>query len=103
VVLALGLLWWMRRKSEGQIRLAMWIAPLLMVALLGLVIVCVVVIEGSAFDDDTFTAWLAYSVYALGLGYFYVAVALFVLWLAKRTGAVISDGGTLPSAPDAEG
>src|SRR5262245_136713 len=29
-LLALGLLWWMRRKSEPQIRKAMFVAPLLM-------------------------------------------------------------------------
>ena len=73
----------------------MLIAPLLMAALVGLVIVCVAVMEGSPFDVDVFTAWLAYSGYALGLGYFYVAVGSLVVWLAKRTRAVRSDGGTL--------
>ncbi len=86
-LLALGLLWWMRRKPEPQIRIAMFIAPLLMVALLGLVLVCVVVVEGSSFDADVFTAWLVYSGYAHGFGYFYVVVACFVVWLARRTGA----------------
>lgn len=103
-LLALGLLWWMRGKSEPQIRMAMFIAPLLMVALLGVVIVCVVVMEGSPLDADVFTAWLAYSGYALGFGYFYVAVASVIVWLARRIGAV---GGIVrderaPDAPEAE-
>jgi len=56
-LLALGLLWWMRRKSEPQIRMAMFVAPLLMVALLGVAIVCVVVMEGAPLDAELFTAW----------------------------------------------
>jgi hypothetical protein len=59
--------------------MAMLIAPLLMAALFGLVIVCVAVMEGSPFDVDVFTAWLAYSGYALGLGYFYVGC-----WIPRR-------------------
>ena len=98
VLLALGLLWWMRRKSESQIRRAMFIAPLLMVALLGVAIVCMVVAEGAPFDAEVFTAWLAYSGYALGLGYFYVAVASIIVWLAKRAGVAGSEGGGLPTA-----
>jgi len=93
-LLALGLLWWMRRKSESQIRAAMFIAPLLMAALLGVVLVCVVLVEGSSWDDDVFTAWMAYSGYALGLGYFYVAVASVIVWLARRMGAVDEDTGS---------
>ena len=93
-LLALGLLLWMRRKSEPQIRVAMFIAPLLMVALLGVVMVCAVMMEGSPIDVDVFTAWLAYSGYALGLGYFYVAVASVIVWLARRTG-VGNDGSAL--------
>ena len=88
VLIALGLLWWMRRRPEPQIRVAMCIAPLLMVALLGLIILCVTVMEGSSFDTDVYTAWLAYSGYTLAFGYFYVVLAYFIVWLAKRTGAV---------------
>ena len=51
-----------------------------------------------------FTAWLVYSAYALGFGYFYVAVASVIVWLARRIGAV---GGIVrderaPDAPEAE-
>lgn len=94
-LLALGLLLWMRSKSERQIRKAMFIAPLLMVALLGVVIVCLTVMEGAPLDDDVGTAWLVYSGYALGFGYFYVAVASVIVLLARRLGAVSSDGGAL--------
>jgi hypothetical protein len=91
-LLALGLLWWMHGKSEPQIRRAMFIAPLLMVALLGVVIVCLVALEGAPLDAEVFTAWLVYSGYALGFGYFYVAVASGIVWLARRMGAVGGDG-----------
>ena len=78
----------------------MFIAPVLMVPLLGLMIVSVVALEGAPFDSDIFdsdilTAWMVYSGYALAVGYFYVALACLVVWLAKRTGRVGYDGGTL--------
>ena len=94
-LLAAGLLWWMHRKTERQIRVAMFIAPVLMVPLIGLMIVSVVALEGAPFDSDILTAWMVYSGYALAVGYFYVALACLVVWLAKRTGRVGYDGGTL--------
>jgi len=94
-LLAFSLLLWMRRKPERQIRMAMFIAPVLMVVLLGLMIVAMVALEGSPFDFDVPTAWGVYSGYALTLGYFYVALACFVVWLARRTGRVGNDGDTL--------
>ena len=91
--LVLGLLWWMSRNSERQIRAAMFVAPVGMVASIGLVILSIDVLEGSSFDDDTFTAWMVYSGYALALGYFYVALACLIVWLAKRTGRINVNGG----------
>jgi hypothetical protein len=54
-----------------------------------------VALEGSPFDFDVLTAWAVYSGYALTLGYFYVALACTVVWLARRTGWVANDGDTL--------
>ena len=45
-------------------------------------------------SSAVFTAWMAYSGYALGLGYFYVAVASVSVWLARRMGAVDEDTGS---------
>jgi len=123
--LAFSLLLWMRRKPERQIRMAMFIAPVLMVVLLGLTIVGIGALEGSPFDFNILTAWGVYSGYALTLGYFYVALACCVVWLARRTGWVaderdtpfpndrmhattgglgdsFSSDGRAPAAPDAE-
>jgi hypothetical protein len=91
--LVLGLLWWMNGKSERQIRAAMFVAPFCMVASIGLVIVSLVAWEGSPVDDDVFTAWTVYAGYSLALGYFYVALACLVVWLAKRAGWVKEGGG----------
>jgi hypothetical protein len=92
-LLAVSLLLWMRRRPERQIRMAMFSAPVLMVALLGLTIVAAVALEGSPVDVEVLTAWAAYSGYALTLGYSYVALACLIVWLARRTGRVGSDGG----------
>jgi len=71
----------------------MFSAPPLMVALLGLAIVTIVALEGSPFDLEVLTALAVYSGYALTLGYLYVALACLVVWLARRTGRVVNDGG----------
>ena len=91
-LLAFSLLLWMRQKTERQIRMGMFCAPTLMVVLLGLMIVAMLALEGSPFDFDVLTAWGVYSGYALTLGYFFVALACFVVWLARRTGRVGDDG-----------
>jgi hypothetical protein len=94
-LLAFSLLAWMWRRSERQIRMAMLIAPLLMVAVLGLMIVTIFALEGSPLNDDALTSWAVYSGYALGVGYFYVALGYVVVWLARRRGWVRNDGDTL--------
>ena len=90
-LLALSLLLWMRRRPERQIRIAMFSAPVLMVALLGLTLVAAVALEGAPVDAEVLSAWAVYSGYALMLGYSYVALACFIVWLARRTGRVGSD------------
>jgi uncharacterized membrane protein YkvI len=102
-LLALCLLLWMRGKPERQVRMAMFITPALMVAFLGLAIVTTVALEGSPFDSDNLTAWAVYSGYALMLGYFYVALACLIVWLARRTGRMENDGGTQATAGVLEG
>jgi len=93
-LLVIGLLLWMRRRPERQIRMAMFSAPVLMVGFIGLGLLAMVSLDGSPFDTDVLISWAAYSGYALALGYFYVALACLVVWLARRTGRVDNEGET---------
>lgn len=93
-LLATGIAVWMRHRTERAIRTAMYLCPVLMVPLLAAIIMIVSVLEGqSLFDSDLMLAWVVYSGYALGFGYFYVGVAVAIAWLAKRTGAVAQGRG----------
>ena len=92
-VLAAILLIWMRRRTEADIRVAMFLSPLLMVLLLGGETVVANVVGGYLpFSRNVLYTWRLLSAYALALGYGYVVLAVILVWIGKRVHVIRESG-----------
>lgn len=89
VLVAAGILWWSRRRSTGELRRAIWLAPLLMVpAQLLPMVVYSLVARGGA-DADRFAGSILFmGLFGLLFGYGYVALVEAGALVGRRLGVV---------------
>jgi len=89
VLLAFGLVWWMRGKGEATVRRASFIVPLLMLAIFW---VCwfayALVPEPHDIRASYLLGGVAMSLYVVVVGYAYVMLITLSLDLLRRLGAV---------------
>lgn len=90
VILVVLLLWWMRGKTDPQIRLALLLSPLLMLPIFCLYVAVVMLIRfgaSSAFFEFR-QASISYSPFVLVFGYTYVILVFTAMFVFRRLGAV---------------
>ena len=93
LILIVGLVLWMRGKPEAQIRRAMFLSALMMVPLLGIFLLAIASFSRELpLDRGVMVTWGMFSAYALVLGYAYVAMAVLIVWLAKRLRVIAMPG-----------